>query len=213
MKITKRVLAILLALALGVGLLVPALAAVEPPSSVDWDEFYITVQPQSQTIPYKADVILSIEVNVPEGVEVSYQWGCILGSFNDGDPPWPGFPISRLPDETEAILHLSTDDPNYPRPSELYPTKSSSGWYICAILGNELDEDGNVISSKTLLSDWAGIIVEGSRETRDVLYTIFVEPFRVAIFVSLFFLLPIFPIAFPVLYLGGVIENLINFFR
>jgi len=80
MKPTKPLLALFLALALCFSILaLPASAEDEPPAeepaAVNWDDFYFTVQPESQEGAYGTKFTLTAEVHLPEGVtQVYYSW-------------------------------------------------------------------------------------------------------------------------------------------
>ena len=63
----KIVLRFLLAFALTLALTVSAAAG-------NWDDFRITRDLQDRTIHYNERFTLSVEVNVPEGAQVEYQW-------------------------------------------------------------------------------------------------------------------------------------------
>ena len=45
-------------------------------AATDWDDFYIITQPpENLYVPYGESFALSVEVNVPDGVDaVTYQW-------------------------------------------------------------------------------------------------------------------------------------------
>ena len=147
MKHTKRLLAALLALALALTLALPAMAAAGPQSAVNWDEFYIITQPQSQTIAHGESFTLSVEVNVPEGVTwVEYQWRRSGG---------------HIADATEAVLMLSPGYPGYPRANR--PYHSATGHYFVVITAVAEDEDGNVIDSRTLHSEVTAVTIQAER--------------------------------------------------
>jgi len=92
MKHTKKPLALLLAflMAFGVGVFAMAeeedvteepIAAEElmiaeeaAPAEEEPDVPYIITQPQDQNFPYGADIVLSVEVYLPEGWTAAYQW-------------------------------------------------------------------------------------------------------------------------------------------
>lgn len=69
MKHLQKSLALFLVFALGLSLALPAMAAV------NWNKFYFIKQPQDLFVPYGESYTLSVEVNIPSGVEkVQYQW-------------------------------------------------------------------------------------------------------------------------------------------
>jgi len=126
MKFTKRLLAVLLTLALALALAVPAFAAV------DWDDFYIITQPVRSGEGWYT---LSVEVNVPDGVDVEYQWYCYGRAVKGA---------------TESIFVCSPND---------YPggvIAADSFTYTCSITGYEKDGD-EIVSEKTLTSH--GVVV------------------------------------------------------
>ena len=99
-------------------------------SAVDWDEFYIITQPEHfWKINSLQTLKLSVEVNVPAGVVVEYQWYC-------GDSPIPG--------ATSAVLQLKPGDADHPRNREHF-------WYYCKITGMEKNGDV-VVSQQQLIS-------------------------------------------------------------
>lgn len=196
MKHAKKPLALLLALVLGLSLGAPALAA-------NWDDFYIVTQPQDLVIPFGGDISLSVRVNAPAGVEVSYQWY----SNANGNTYW--VEEAKGPD-----LRCSLGNSRY----FLLPDLSKAS-YCCAITGVERDTDGNAIETKTLISNNAYVALEGSDS---VLYGIFQSlisalggavgiPALAAMFTG-----GIGGLLFPILYPIGVIvffiTNLIDFF-
>ena len=151
MKHTKRLLATLLALVLALTLALPAMAAV------NWNEFRITRQPQNLTITHGENIILNVEVNVPEGVVVAYQWRV------------NGVPIENA---TSAVLQLGPDSPRYPNYA------GAIADFRVRITGYEKDNDGNIISSRTLESNFA--IVTTTRTFWGRLYGVTLEPFVLA---------------------------------
>ena len=194
MKHTKRILAVLLTLVLALGLAMPAMAAV------NWNEFRITRQPQNQTIRYGDSFTLSVEVNVPEGVVVSFQWQLADGGV--------------LPVETanSAELQLSPGDPGY-------PAQNFSGTFRCVITAYEKDDDGNVISDKTLTSETVRVMVttegEIERSFWERVYSVTIWPFVYAtmftlygIMLSMGLLIPLAPFYFLFFLVDGFIEGI-----
>jgi len=206
----KKLLALLLALALGLGLALPAFAEEEPPPAVNWDDFYITAQPKSQRIAYKADFTLNVGVNIPEGVEVSYRWKCWTRISNvDTKTPINLWGSHGVPTANEATLRLSSDLHGYPGSSVPWPPATPvDSAYVCEIVGTERDADGNEISSKTLRSNVAEVRMDGSKKIGDLLYYIFVDPIDTAYYgghnafgpLAVFFL----PILVPIFFVSNI---------
>ncbi len=109
----------------------------------NWGDFYITEQPVApENLTYGDEINLSVEVNAPEGVRVSYQWyGGSITSSN-----------STLHGLTEPTAVIKEGDAGYPR-----DTSKSGGnltrTYFCCITAEVLDESGNVISSRKIKTD------------------------------------------------------------
>jgi len=81
MKQAKKLLALLLSLALVFAVSAPAFAdeieiesEITAQDEINWDDFYIISQTPRTVIEYGESCVLSVEVNVPEGAEVTYQW-------------------------------------------------------------------------------------------------------------------------------------------
>jgi hypothetical protein len=145
MKFTKRILAALLTLALALTLTLPAAAAV------NWDDFRITTQPQSQTIIHGDSFTLSVEVEAPAGVEVEYQW--YLRTRGGGSKPIEG--------ATAKDFYCSSTYIEY-------PYVNNYDEYYCEISGYEKDTDGTVLSSKVLTSGRAR--VDAEREVKKLTF-------------------------------------------
>ena len=149
MKYTKHALALLLALALAFGLAMTAFATEEEAeleplalqSTVDWSEFRIITNPQDQYVPYGESFTLSVEVNIPDGGEVTYRWYVANGGIIEG--------------ATTNTLQLGPGDAHYPKP----PGSNDAGLhrrsYRCVII----PADGQARSRE---SWWADVEVEGS---------------------------------------------------
>jgi len=189
MKFTKRILAVFLTLALALGLALPTMAAV------NWDEFRITKQPQNLTIKHGDSFTLNVEVNVPDGVEVEYQWHRLL-------------PIAGA---TASELEIGSDD------TFLYPNANGSEYYFCKITAYEKDADGTTLASKTLTSDRACVTaqrVDPPKTFWDKINGITWEPFVDAFSLSLMnivlsygLLLPVSPILFLVYLIISFIQG------
>ena len=161
MKHAKKLLALLLALLLGLGLSATAMAedgdtaqADEVSQEVNWDDFYIISQPPAElTIPFGEEFTLSVEVNVPEGAEVSYRWYKEWDNTSGSD---------LISDSTEPNLHCSPGDSYYPANSGIYidPFRTTKATYFCIITAKEMDKDGNVVATKHLRSDNATVTLD-----------------------------------------------------
>jgi len=146
MKHTKRMLAALLTLALVFAIALPSFANQ---SSVNWNEFRITKQPESrQNIKFGESFTLSVEVNVPEGVEVEYQWQRLF---------------TNIEGAIESELHLDSSHPDY-----LFRSinGTAEAIYRCIIRAYEKDDDGNTISSKKLQTNDARVYWSDLRITK-----------------------------------------------
>jgi len=198
MKFTKRMLATLLTLALAFALALPATAAV------NWDEFKITKQPQDLTIKHGDSFTLSIEVAVPAGVEVEYQWyrSPFAGSENDS---------TRISGATTSLLQLSNTDTNYP------PVRNSYYIYHCEITAYEKDTSGTEISSKARTSDKARVTVEEKEKNFwDKVFDITIAPFGIAAGMTLTTITMSFGLAIPfspLVFLYYLFEGFIIGFR
>jgi len=195
MKLTKRILAVVITLALALTLALPATA------TVNWDEFRIATETQDMKIQRGESFTLSVEVIIPDGVEVEYQW--VHGVSSNS-------PI--IENATSPNLRLSPNDTNYP--SEFWSRSARSDYY-CKITAFEKDNENNVISSKTLRSKPTNVIVE-DHTFLGKLYSVTVEPFAFAaantgywLSLTMFFTLPLSPLFF--LYFLAV--GFINGFR
>ena len=166
-KLLARLLTLALTFALILALAAPAAFAQEAqsPSAVNWDDFYVIAKPQSISVPYNAGFTLSVQVNIPKGVEVEYYW--FAAGFGNGQ-------IGNAVD-----LYCSPGDYTYPGNSGtalLYRGKGGTGTYRCIITGIERDGSGNEISSKTLETVSADVRVENSNRLGHKLYNIFIAP-------------------------------------
>ena len=145
MKQSKKLLAILLTLALALTLAAPAAFADEEATkpAINWDDFYITSQPPEElSLPFGSDITLRIEVNAPEGTEVTYQW-LVSAEENSGQE-----------------LRLSPGDFSYPKSA---PYNRASAAYYCTITAVELNEDGEAVDSRTLTTRTA-VVLSAERE-------------------------------------------------
>jgi len=203
----KRLLAIILAVVMAAGLAVPATTIEieaqesETQPSVNWDDFYIVTQPKDLTFQRGESLTFSVKVNVPEGVEVAYQW-------------YRSNPVPLRPIGNEAILQLSPDDISYPAFSAYDFWVPSSVSVYCEVTAYEKNDEGHVLSSKTLTSDTARATVE--QPFWGKLLGVTVMPFVLgfsAAFVSTMmsfgFGLPFAPLFF----LGGLVAGFVLGFR
>jgi len=138
----------------------------EPQARVNWNDFYIVAQPEGMTIPYGASFTLSVEVNIPDGVEVAYQW--YRGNS------------TRIEGATGPALHLASKDPDHP--SSVYSPERyrASVNYRCIITAYEKDTGGNIISTKERTSEYALVKVEDNTFVGK-LFGYLIEPFMAGI--------------------------------
>jgi hypothetical protein len=164
MKHTKKLLSLLLVFVLAFALAIPAAYAQEGESLFVWDEFYIITQPQGKTVPHGESFTLSVEVSVPAGATVTYQWYLFNGSL--------------IEDAATSTLQLGSSDPGYPQMPKA--TSGNVGYYraehyYCIINAYEKDTEGTIIDSATLNSDYAAVKVENTFWEK--LYSVTLEPF------------------------------------
>ncbi len=167
MKNTKRILSVFLSIILALGAFsLNAFAEEMPASNVDWSEFYITAQPKRSTvIDYGESFTLSVEVHIPVGVEVAYQWY----------PYYEGY-VEKVEGFTAQTVTIDKDNPYYPRFSLFGLQKSG---FFCEITGMEKDENGNVISIRSINSESA-IVKTQMSVLSEALY-VMIQPWEVAL--------------------------------
>ena len=155
MKHTKQLLALLLTLAMALGLGASDAFAQEAAaeSTVNWDDFYIVTQPQGATIPYGDSFTLDVEVNLPEGVVVNYDWLLRTTGVH-----YQMSKFKKTSDTTSSIT-LRSNASYYP-PSDLYGGQSGFWDYYVFIVAYEEDADGNLISSRNLRSETVRVTAE-----------------------------------------------------
>lgn len=184
MKHIKRVLAIAVALSLAFTLAMPAMAIV-----VDWSEFRIVTQPPEYLyVPYGESFTLSVEVNVPDGVdEVKYQWYQYRDYENDG----------LIAGATASTLQLSPGDPAYPAPPNREGALCDMRYY-CAVtaFANGVE--------RQLWCNSVYVTAEGS--FWDKLYCLTIEPFVYAYKRNGVYLL-FLPFLYPVDLINRFISN------
>ena len=205
----KKAISVLLAAILALGLGAPAAAeqaeeTLAAQSSVNWDDFYIVAQPEDMTVNYGEDLVFSVEVNVPDGVEVTYQWYANS--------------LYLLSDANGPIFTCSSNHSFYPR---LYRTSGfmnplyEEGWwyYYCKIVGEEKDDGGNILSSKELISDLARGGVNGrAKNIFDYFTELFIDPIRDVFQSALFstghlYGIIFFPVLFPYYLIEKIVEH------
>ena len=142
----KRLFSILLAVCLLAGL---ASAGAVPATAVNGDDFKIITQPQAVTVPYGSSFTLSVEVNVPAGVEVV---SCVWR-------PYSGMHGA----DAGSVLHVSPGDPMYPEAYRPYLAAYVS--YYCVITAVEVDAGGNPVGSPwEIYSESAAVTVLAQRD-------------------------------------------------
>jgi len=185
MKHTNRVLALLLSLALALSFALPAFAEDEEPvfaeteaQAVDWADFRIITQPQDQTVKYKESFTLSVEVNIPEGVEVEYQW--YAGN-------------SKIDGATESVLQCAFGDSQYPYNGgflndmmRIFLNPNLDAFYYCKVTGYAKDMD-EILSDKKLESESAKVTMPISDSIWMKLLSVFIGPFLVLSVFTLIF--------------------------
>ena len=194
MKHTQRMLAILLAFALALGLALPASAAV------NWDDFYQTTGMPKLIVKHGQSITIIKEVNIPDGVDrVEYQW--YQGSYDNG---------KLIEGATTATLQLAPDHPEYPNPSN--SEKRTAGYryadYYCVYIAFANGD------SKTLRSGITSVRVEGT--FWDKLYSITIYPF-VSLYTGsgapLIILFTVFfPLVIPFFVFAEFINNVMGLF-
>jgi len=190
MRFTKRMLAVLLTLALALSLGLPAVAAV------DWNEFRITKQPENMTIKQGDSFTLSVEVNVPEGMEVEYQWCRIHGGSID------------IENATSPDLRLGPDNSNYPQNNKFGGGDSER--YECQITAYAKNAVGTVVLEKRIWSNTVSVQLE--RTVVGKILDVTVGPFWYA-FGSVFATAPVSIPLFPLAYLFWVVLAYASGFR
>ncbi len=139
MENTKKVVSVLLCLVLVFSAFTVSASAQE---TVNWDEFYFTKQPQDVVITNGESFTLSVEVNAPEGVELSYHWN-------------PSF-YGDAKQETDTLT-VNKGESRYPSLKSAYGFERE---YYCTVTATQKGEDGRVINRKTIESDRATVSIK-----------------------------------------------------
>jgi len=164
MKHTKKLLAALLSLILVLSLVAPVMAEeiyAAPANvvslAVNWDDFYIISQsPDELTVPFKSDFTLGVEVNIPAGAEVTYQWEYVI---------YGNLSSFRMENATEPVFHCSPGDVCYPTAPAARPYKEKSKDFFCTITAVEKDVNGNVVDTARLVTRGITVTVLPERDT------------------------------------------------
>ena len=166
MKKTTRILSVLLALALGLGLAVPALAEeVRYNLHVPWEDVTITYPRGDYNnryqVAYGASFTLAIEATLPNDVEISYQW-CYRPE---------GSIFLPIDGETGPCFASTPGDPYYPNPETMRPTlfvdmpfSPQYGFYTCRITLVRKDAAGAVIDTCDASTGTIEVEVEAERK-------------------------------------------------
>ena len=206
MKQTKKWFALLMALVLAFSLALPALAEAVPAEvdtaaevtaadvdwdAVNWDDFYIITQPPKEvTVPYGGDFSLSVEVNIPAGLEVRYLWAWTYSDSSSSAQWGP----------EEPAFSCSPGDDHYPA---AHTYKEWNREWRCLIIPVEKDSDGKVVQSnyeKALRTDITAVTLQPKR--KETVLDTFLErfifrPFMVSLGIiigSFGLLIPLVPI-------------------
>jgi len=191
MKHAKHLLAMFLVFALALALALPALA-------IEWDDFRIVTQPQSQTVDEGERFTLSVAANIPDGAVAEYHW-YVVDSLGNTTTAWGDGPtLSAAPGWSHYVVD----------PGVNAVKNGMSKTYYCEIRCYELDDEDEVISERMLTSDTAKVTVEIPKLGFGLtMYAIFVLPlFETAGFVLRGGLLAIPLLAIsPIVYLFTVL--------
>ena len=188
MKHLKKLLALALAFLLALGVSAPAMALEEDTFRV------ITPEYQEIPLPFGSDIALSVEVHLPEGWTVEYQWSGDIKSYG---PTGDWHSVGQLYGQTEATLRLSPGESHYPQAKTPYVATPTAYFYCGMTVRDEegtLIKDGNsdffrvfavtieAKRSKNLLDAIGEFLASAANFVLAGLFAIFVLPI-----VSLFF--------------------------
>jgi len=161
MKHTKKLLALLLAAILALGISAPAMAEEElleaQSIGVTQDDIIIT---NHQIVSYREPFSLSVEASPPEGVEiVSYQWW-FRREYSA--------PQEQIEGATNPTIHAAYGDPYY-----LEPTKISGvvPRFSCVVTFAAKDAQGNVTDTAAIRSQESNVLMQPLWSFPDILYT------------------------------------------
>jgi hypothetical protein len=170
----------LLTFTLALSFALPAMAAV------NWDEFRIANQPQDLTIKHGDSFTLSVEVNVPDGVELEYRWRRMSGGSK------------YIENATTSELHISPDDSSY------YPQNSRLGGggdsvdFNCEIIPYVMGAAGRVKMTQYVLRSNT-VSVQTERTVLGKILDVTVAPFWYAfggVMATPAVSIPLFPFAY-----------------
>jgi hypothetical protein len=146
----KKLLSLMLVLAMCLILSAPAMAAV------NWDDFYIISQTtENLIIPFGSTFSLEVKVNVPQGTEVTYQWGEVISKHSYS---------YKMEDATQPVFQCSKGEYAYPNAPTARPYLNQTKEYACTITAVEKDDNGNVVKSAVLVTQAVKVTVLAERE-------------------------------------------------
>lgn len=157
----KKLLAVLLTLALALTLALPALA------EINWDQSLITAHTENLTIEHGDSFTLRVDARASDGAVLEYQWY--------------RYDVDRymaIEGADEAALLLGVDDPGYPNTLQVFLfgginvrlLGGASANYRCEVTEYQMDGEGNqaysrsasatmtVKTRRTLLSKLLGLV-------------------------------------------------------
>ena len=130
-------------------------------SAVNWEDFtIITHPPESLSVKHGESFTLSVEVNIPEGVEMEYQWYC---------------ESNMIPGATDAVLQVNRDDAVHPK-----NYANACTYYYCRITGVE-KKDGIEVSREWQNSASSVVDMKTMKKTMGKLLEPIAEAFLVAL--------------------------------
>jgi len=132
MKHTKKLLALLLAALLTLGLGAPAIAEGEGSIPIS----AVIIGPE-EPVPFGEAFTLRVELDIPEGVEIesaSYWWS------------WTNWPLP-IEGAKEAMLHVTPSDSFYPVAHS--PIGATETLYMCHAVLDGRDADSNAVELHT----------------------------------------------------------------